>query len=182
VPNQPELERIMTWPKALKAFRFQQWGQPPCKYNLNFGVRILLVLRPQHTTLEELFLLNPRDPGWSDLGKNYGQVVQDGILSFFDFPELARLGVPREMLAMSQFATTRYILPFPEISLSVFEGLPPALEEFQMEVDPRFHWYEYFETSEPQRTTEFVGEMTTWLYDIAVNKKTRYPALTKVVL
>ncbi|KAH8651957.1 hypothetical protein BGZ60DRAFT_569121 [Tricladium varicosporioides] len=175
VPADTGLAEVLSWPKALRSYRHEvnPWDDKewePFTRGVS-GAAFVDALETQRETLEEFFLLT--------LENNFMGVAWEALIDLSSFTSLRRLGLLRDYLTFSKVdarSTQKENSP-------ISAGLPPALEELQLEISNESFFKCYFEGEwRPNWLDIEPGEIIEWLCDIAKNKRSKYPRLRKVVV
>ncbi|KAH8648057.1 hypothetical protein BGZ60DRAFT_437832 [Tricladium varicosporioides] len=174
VPADRGLAEVLSWPKALRSYYHEAVPDEDNHYgpftNFLSGAAFIDALNTQRETLEEFFLYTLDDASGS---------AWEALVDFSRFTGLRRLGISREYLTFSKADARATQKANPPISA----GLPPRLEELQIEM-PGDEFFEcYFEGEwRPDSSSIESGEIIEWLCDIARNKKSNYTELKRVVI
>ncbi|KAH6678009.1 hypothetical protein B0J14DRAFT_581739 [Halenospora varia] len=174
VPADTGLAEVLSWPRALRSYKHEVVPNDDNEYgpftNCLSAAAFVDALETQRETLEEFFLYTLED----DMGS-----VWEALVDVSGFTRLRRLGLLWEYLTLSKGYARSTKKEFPPISA----GLPPRLEELQLQLSNEEFFKCYFEGEwRPDHLFIEPGEIIEWLCDIASHKNSKYPGLKKVVV
>lgn len=168
IPPGKAFAEISRWLKQLKYFHvLRDCHGVPQSWSVNFdqetasACELIHALQLHARSLEDFFLCGN--------GLDYTESVD-----FKSFSALRRVGLPQQ--ALTSFNTK----PHGDLQ-TIFEFLPPKLEEFQIELTDHRSWPTY-QSKELKQDTEEDGTIGTWLCEMAKKKALHYPALKKVLI
>ena len=177
----PDLDEILRWPQALKSFKFEPTLDGTGRFGshgsvsraLNFSTALL----PQASSLEELHVYGDLQEEDSDYIFNVLDRVS--IVELCNFTRLKRVGLHLSYMMVytsdAEFHNAD-IGSFPQI----YQVLPPALEELQIEVPDDFPAAVFF-ASDPSWEVELrAGELSDAMIRMFQHKNTCFQYLGKV--
>ena len=177
----PDLDEILTWPRALKSFRFEptlnmtgmfgSHGSVPSASNFSTA------LLPQASTLEELHVYGDLQEEDSDYIFNV--VDRVSIIQLTNFTRLKCVSLHLSYMMVytsdAEFHNSE-IGSFPRL----YQVLSPALVELQIELPDDFPAAVFF-ASDPSWEVELrAGELSAAMIGIFQNKTSCFPQLRKV--
>ena len=142
------------------------------------AIRVITALACQRLTLEEYTFTGSR---------NDFRIDESIYRSLKEFTAMKRLAVPRRHLGLtkpefrnlSQRGKRDYAAA--DISpTSLFQHLPPKLEQLCLLVEKRFQWSPYPNRLPEQALADYGTELREWLLQIALHKVDNFPALRDV--
>ena len=180
-PAGSDLAELLSWPKDLQSYHHEvmpHYLGYSCghKYvDQSHGPDFIQALGTQQANLQEVFIDSRLDRGPESVM---------GLMDMTSFTNLRRLGLKLEDLDWPKLQQKE--LPF---SSPISSRLPYKLEELQIQVGVEDDFSQYFEISTTQggvsKTTSRwyeVGDLVTWLCEIAESKKSRYPNLRRITM
>jgi hypothetical protein len=172
-----DLKEILTWPKALKSITHEIETEESSggldRQNTSPEVFINGVYS-QRDSLEEISYNNgPKneDANAEPAPTTFGSTLRE-------FPSLKRLCVPRACLVMTEDEGR----DFHGHTLSLYEVLPPNLEDLIIELESNFKWECWKDMDDGSWGEEYEPELKEWLLGVAVHKMERFTSLKRVVL
>ncbi|TAQ84657.1 hypothetical protein B7494_g7018 [Chlorociboria aeruginascens] len=176
VPAGDDLAEILSWPVALKSFNIGVWPEGE-SYGTNTSIlsaaKFIHALHHQRESLEDIFITGQWDNrGWD--GSTVGTEMRD-------FTHLKRLGLTREFLVSTKEETRLNGLT-PKAITTLYQVLPLALEELQIELAPAFEWFDRLRETSGSDFTYEAQEIQEWLAEIVKYKDDYCPRLNNITL
>ncbi|KAF7899567.1 hypothetical protein EAF00_003903 [Botryotinia globosa] len=192
VPADRGLMKLISWPKALKSFRYELALSETRKYrrfeSSPRSDRFVLsakdfsdALQPHEHCLEELF-----SEGHTTCDEPNFDPRQS--IDLHSFTNLRNIGLPLNFLFTSQSDAADYGISYSATAISKI--LPPALEKLHIEMNNEYVWVAFF-SFVPVNKRNFgtllddtdleLGELSDFICEIVKNKDTQYTGLRSII-
>ncbi|KAG4434004.1 hypothetical protein IFR05_010519 [Cadophora sp. M221] len=172
-----DLFEVLTWPKALISFRFELEVDDHMTFgnhrDIMRGGEFSAALLPQAPTLEEIYIYGNSE------GDNCGYDLTN-IVDLRPFTNLRRVGLHLSLM-MVYIADAEFCEEPLEIFPRMYEILPPALEQLQIEMRNEFPSTSFFSSDPCWEADLRAGELSQAVCEIMQNKRDRYPRLRDII-